>query len=521
VTKILSDEIGCGAGSNFVIKRTFSASIADYSLRHALSIFRRLLTGERGAYWTFLAHVGGRTLIGASPERHISLAGGVVTMNPISGTYRYPSSGPSLPEVLSFLADRKEADELYMVVDEELKMMARICESGVRVSGPFLKEMGRLAHTEYLITGRSSGDVRQVLRETMFAPTVTGSPLENACRVIARHEPAGRGYYGGVLALAGTGQDARPVLDASILIRTADIDDDGHLDLGAGGTLVRLSDPASEVAETRAKVATMLTALGAGDVSAPSAGQGASAGSAPVPGHRLGEHPGVREALARKNATLARYWLSQEARRLRVMPQLRGRRVLVVDAEDTFTAMLAQHLRALGLAVGVRGYAEVAAAGDADLVVVGPGPGDPRDGGDPRIAALRSIIRRLIADGTPFLSVCLGHQVLSWLLGLEVIQKERPNQGVQREVDLFGCRERVGLYNTFTARCYRRRIRRSRPLGTIEVSRDQITGEVYALRGECFASVQFHPESVLTQNGSDILARLLLPLLGRGDATPA
>ncbi|HCF1085339.1 TPA: chorismate-binding protein, partial [Pseudomonas aeruginosa] len=91
---------------------------------------------------------------------------------------------------------------LYMVVDEELKMMARICEDGGRVLGPYLKEMAHLAHTEYFIEGQTSRDVREVLRETLFAPTVTGSPLESACRVIRRYEPQGRGYYSGVAALA-------------------------------------------------------------------------------------------------------------------------------------------------------------------------------------------------------------------------------------------------------------------------------------------------------------------------------
>ena len=79
-----------------------------------------------GAHWTFLIHTGTRTLVGASPERHISLQGGTAVMNPISGTYRYPTSGPTLSGVLEFLGDRKETDELYMVLDEELKMMARI-----------------------------------------------------------------------------------------------------------------------------------------------------------------------------------------------------------------------------------------------------------------------------------------------------------------------------------------------------------------------------------------------------------
>ncbi|EPY1471263.1 TPA: chorismate-binding protein, partial [Pseudomonas aeruginosa] len=142
---------------------------------------------EKGAYWTFIVHTGERTLVGASPERHISVRDGLAVMNPISGTYRYPPAGPNLAEVMEFLDNRKEADELYMVVDEELKMMARICEDGGRVLGPYLKEMAHLAHTEYFIEGQTSRDVREVLRETLFAPTVTGSPLESACRVIRRY----------------------------------------------------------------------------------------------------------------------------------------------------------------------------------------------------------------------------------------------------------------------------------------------------------------------------------------------
>ena len=119
-----------------------------------------------------------------------------------------------------------------MVVDEELKMMARICEDGGRVLGPYLKEMAHLAHTEYFIEGQTSRDVREVLRETLFAPTVTGSPLESACRVIRRYEPQGRGYYSGVAALiGGDGQGGR-TLDSAILIRTAEIEGDGRLRIG-------------------------------------------------------------------------------------------------------------------------------------------------------------------------------------------------------------------------------------------------------------------------------------------------
>lgn len=120
------------------------------------------------------------------------------------------------------LADIPMPDRRPIRRSRTSQMMTRICEPGVRVTGPQLKEMARLAHTEYFIEGHSSRDVRDILRETMFAPTVTGSPLENACRIIRRHEPAGRGYYSGIAALIGRDASGDRTLDSSILIRTAD-----------------------------------------------------------------------------------------------------------------------------------------------------------------------------------------------------------------------------------------------------------------------------------------------------------
>src|SRR3954447_21967166 len=135
-----------------------------------------------------------------------------------------------------------------MVLDEELKMMAVVADQGGQVVGPYLKEMSHLVHTEYLLAGRGSLDVREVLRATMFAPTVVGSPIENACRVIARHEQRGRGYYAGVLALIGRDAEGRLTLDARLLIRTAEIRGN-RLRVPVGATLVRHSTTAGEVAE--------------------------------------------------------------------------------------------------------------------------------------------------------------------------------------------------------------------------------------------------------------------------------
>ncbi|MCX2953925.1 chorismate-binding protein [Lentzea sp. NEAU-D7] len=490
--QVVGQEIGHGEGSNFVIKRSFVADITGYSTHSALTLFRRLARLESGTYWTFVVHTGQRTLVGASPERHVSLTGGTAVMNPISGTYRYPPTGPTLPDVLDFLGDAKETDELFMVVDEELKMMGRVCATGGRVHGPYLKEMTRLAHTEYLIEGRTSLDVRDVLRETMFAPTVTGSPLENACRIISRYEPDGRGYYSGVAALIGRDAAGERTMDSAILIRTADIDPAGRMRIGVGSTLVRHSRPESEAAESRAKAAGLLAAF-----SSPGAGT-------------FGRDPSVLRALGQRNERVAGHWLRPQAHDV---PELAGRTVLVVDAEDTFTSMLGHLLRSLGLTVTIARFDEPYAVAEHDLVVMGPGPGDPYDDDDPRIQALTATIRHLLDEDRPFLSVCLSHQVLSRLLGFPLHRRPVPNQGAGREIDLFGRRVRVGFYNSFAALCDQDKVDCDGRV--VEVSRDEHTGEVHALRGNGFRSLQFHAESVLSKDGLSIIRELLVELVGR------
>lgn len=488
VRKVLAEEIGNGSGANFVIRRDYTARIPGYTPAAGLAVFRRLLERESGAHWTFIAYTGERTLVGATPERHIVLSGGTAVMNPISGTYRYPPSGPLLEEVLGFLSDEKETEELYMVLDEELKMMSRVCDAAPRVIGPRLREMAKLAHTEYFIEGPTSADPREVLLSTVFAPTVTGSPLENACRVIARYEGRGRGYYSGVAALFGRDAQGQPALDSSILIRTADIDARGGLSLGVGATLVRHSDPELEVAETAAKAAGVLSALGS------SGGSG------------LSGHPRVEEALARRNERVAGFWRSDGG----AVPG-EGPRVLVVDAEDEFTWMMEHMLGAAGVSVDVRTHDAAFDLADYALVVMGPGPGDPRCGEDPRIARMEDLLRGLLAGGPPFIAVCLSHQILSGLLGLSLERRAVSHQGTQRTIDYFGEPVRVGFYNSFTAVCGSDEL--AAPGGGVRVCRDPGTGEVHALSGPRFRSAQFHAESVLSTDGEHVLRRMLADLL--------
>ncbi|MFI0190390.1 anthranilate synthase family protein [Streptomyces sp. NPDC017082] len=497
VGRVLREEIGRGEGANFVIRRTYEGRVPGFGRADALALFRRLLAGERGAYWTFVVHTGDRTLVGASPEVHVRMSGGTVVMNPISGTYRYPAEGPTPDHLLRFLADGKETEELSMVVDEELKMMCTVGDMGGVVVGPRLKEMAHLAHTEYELRGRSSLDVREVLRETMFAATVTGSPVQNACRVIERHERGSRGYYAGALALLGRDAGGAQTLDSPILIRTADIGADGRLRVPVGATLVRGSDPAGEVAETHAKAAGVLAALGVGPARP----------RAERERPRLADDPRVRAALDGRRAGLAPFWL-----RMRERPGVLTGQALVVDAEDTFTAMLAHVLGSGGLDVSVRRYDEPglreAVLAHPGPVVLGPGPGDPADLADPRMAFLRDLTAEVLGGHRHgVLGVCLGHELIAARLGLEIVRKEVPYQGAQTEIDLFGRSETVGFYNSFVARCDEDAARELAAHG-VEVSRAE-NGEVHALRGPGFAGVQFHPESVLTLNGAAVVRELV------------
>ncbi|MFE5401041.1 anthranilate synthase family protein [Streptomyces sp. NPDC056580] len=506
VGRVLREEIGRGEGANFVIRRTYEGEIPGFGRADALALFRRLLEGERGAYWTFLVHTPERTLVGASPEVHVRMSGGTVVMNPISGTYRYPAGGPTPEHLLDFLADGKEIEELSMVVDEELKMMCTVGDMGGVVVGPRLKEMAHLAHTEYELRGKSSLDVREVLRETMFAATVTGSPVQNACRVVERHEAGGRGYYAGALALLGRDSGGAQTLDSPILIRTADIAADGRLRVPVGATLVRGSDPAGEVAETHAKAAGVLAALGV----RPSAPR--TPGARP----RLADDPRVRAALDGRRASLAPFWLRMQER----SETLTGH-AFVVDGEDTFTAMLAHVLRSAGLEVTVRRYDEPglrqAVLAHEGPVVLGPGPGDPSDPADPKMRFLRDLAAALIGEHRHgVLGVCLGHELIAAGLGLEIVRKEVPHQGAQTTIDLFGRPETVGFYNSFTARCDDEAAREL-AAHHVEVSRAE-NGEVHAVRGPGFAGVQFHPESVLTLNGAAVVRELVGELRGASRA---
>jgi 2-amino-4-deoxychorismate synthase len=270
----------------------------------------------------------------------------------------------------------------------------------------------------------------------------------------------------------------------------------------AGATLVRDSDAAYEVAETHAKAGGILSAFGL-------------VPPAPTPDVNLTElvnDEDVLLALNSRNQRLSRFWLTDQAG-TPPDPRLRGKHVVVVDGEDDFVNMLRHVLGVLGMTSSVIRHDEhVAATHDpvldaADLVIVGPGPGDPRDADDPKMQVMRGVVDRLLEREQPFLAVCLGHQALCQRLGLELGFKDIVFQGTQSPVDIDGRVERVGFYNTFVAR-----VGGSVPSG-LEVAADPETGDIHLVKGPHFRGIQFHAESILTQHGYDLIHDLVRDLV--------
>ncbi|MBD2816629.1 phenazine-specific anthranilate synthase [Xenorhabdus sp. Flor] len=499
VKEIIENEIGTGEGANFVIKRTLNGDMTHYDDHVGMTIFRNLLEQEKGAYWTFFIHMKEITLVGASPEMHISLNAKSVSMMPISGTYRFPASGQTKEGLFNFLQDTKEEGELSMVLDEELKMMTNICSSDVKVQGPSLINMSKLAHVYYNLKGSTELPVSEILRLSMFAPTVVGSPLENATRVIARYEKHGRSYYSGFTALIENVNNKSWLLDSAILIRTAEISKGGKIQVGVGATLVRDSNPLSEVQETIAKASAIQNAMGM------------------IVSDTISiKKEDINRILKKRNERLSSFWFGDMVQSSsHSLNDISKPEIIILDNEDTFTSMMAYQLREVGFKVDVKSFSSISDIESSKLLVVGPGPGDPCNLADPRVLTSRHIIMNAMVQNQPFISICFGHQILCALLELPIERLSPPNQGIQKKISIFGKTEYVGFYNTFTAISESECI--TNPVGDILVYRDPLSKHVHGLKGKNFCSMQFHPESILTKDGHRILKDAIYSVMAHKD----
>ena len=123
-----------------------------------------------------------------------------------------------------------------------------------------------------------------------------------------------------------------------------------------------------------------------------------------------------------------------------------------------------------------------------------------------KISINRRITAELLKRNRKSIFICLGHQILCSTLGFNVKKKLSPLQGSQRKIQLFGKEEQVGFYNTFAPK-----VDGNHP--ELEMSLIPELEELVAIRGKNFVGFQFHPESILTQNGYSILYETIEKLL--------
>ena len=428
-------------------------------------LFRRLRERNPSPYG-FLINLGeAEYLVGASPEMYVRVDGDRVETCPISGTIARGSDPiGDASQIVALLTSGKDESELTMCTDVDRNDKSRICVPGsVRVIGRRQIEMyARLIHTVDHVEGRlrPEFDALDAFLAHAWAVTVTGAPKTWAMQFIEDHERSSRAWYGGAVGVVGFDGN----LNTGLTLRTIRVKH-GVAEVRAGATLLYDSDPASEEAETELKASVFLDTIRRG-----------------------------RAAEARPPLLVTR--------------PSSGRRVLLVDHQDSFVHTLANYLRQTGAeVVTLRSGFPHDAFDDVKphLVVLSPGPGTPSD--FDVAGTIDALVRRRI----PAFGVCLGLQGMVEYLGGALGVLDPPVHGKASRIRVLGGRLFTGFPQEFVAGRYHSLYAlRDKLPAVLEVTAQTDDGVVMAVehRTAPLAAVQFHPESIMTL-ADDVGLRLL------------
>jgi len=428
----------------------------ESALDSPATVFGRLRRRNPAPYG-FLMNLGeSEYLIGASPEMFVRVEGRRVETCPISGTIRRGSNAiEDAEQIKALLTSEKDESELTMCTDVDRNDKSRICEPGsVRVIGRRQIELySRLIHTVDHVEGtlRPEFDALDAFLCHAWAVTVTGAPKAWAMQFIEDHERSSRAWYGGAVGLIGFDGN----LNTGLTLRTIRVHD-GVAQIRVGATLLYDSDPEAEEEETHVKASALVDAIRRPDGVVPEA---------------------PRESFTKVGL---------------------GKRILLVDHQDSFVHTLANYLRQTGATVETwrSGFPHTDLDALApDLVVLSPGPGRPSDFDvSGTLAALR-------ARGIPVFGVCLGLQGIVEQFGGKLGVLDYPVHGKPSWIEVRGGALFDGLPKRFRAGRYHSlyALRDTLP-AELRVTAETEDGVVMALEhvSESIAAVQFHPESILT-----------------------
>jgi anthranilate synthase len=418
-------------------------------------VFDRLRQANPAPYGALINLGNGEFLVAASPEMYVRVEARRIETCPISGTIaRGRDPVEDSERIRELLNSTKDESELTMCTDVDRNDKSRVATPGsVRVIGRRQIELySRLIHTVDHVEGelREGFDALDGFLSHAWAVTVTGAPKLWAIRFIEEQERSSRRWYGG--AIGRVTFDGN--MNTGLTLRTIRMKD-GLAEVRAGATLLYDSDPQSEEAECRLKAAAMFTAI-----------RGA-APAAPRPSCATGAG--------------------------------RGRKVLLIDHEDSFVHTLANYIRTSGAEVVTMrpelARAELRQQSQPDLVVLSPGPGRPAD------FAMNQTLDLLMRRRLPVFGVCLGLQGIVEYYGGVLDVLDTPMHGKPSLVRVLGGRLLRGLPHEFVVgryhSLYARRDSLPPALLVTAETEDRVVMAVEHVDLPIVA-VQFHPESVMT-----------------------
>jgi anthranilate synthase/aminodeoxychorismate synthase-like glutamine amidotransferase len=184
--------------------------------------------------------------------------------------------------------------------------------------------------------------------------------------------------------------------------------------------------------------------------------------------------------------------------------------LLVIDNYDSFTYNLVQYFGELGESPLVKRNDEITLDQIRELkperIVISPGPCTPREAG------ISNDVIRTFGESTPILGVCLGHQCMGDVFGGDVVRAERLMHGKTSPILHQGESVFAGLPSPFEATRYHSLIVKRETLpACLKITAETKEGEIMGLqhRTQPIHGVQFHPESILTRHGKDLLKNFL------------
>lgn len=486
VKQIQTVEISWGNICQMILSQPYIGKIANFSEQDVESAFRNALR-QKWQYMTILFSDGeGQYFVSLTPEQHLMIQDNEVTMDPIAGTLKKWDIETFRERLLKFLDDTKEQNELFQVLDEELKMMEVICSDWGKIEWPFLRQNGAVIHTEYKLIGKSNSSIEPLdaLRETLHAPTLVGGPIESAARLIKKYEKQSRRYYGGEIGILTPDGN----LDTAILIRMAHFEGDGTVTIQAGAGITKKSEPLGEAQEVKMKTGGMQAAL-------------LRSSQTPPDVQEILDDPKILAKLRERNAHLSKFHFLEQSLQ-ETCEELRWKTATIIDNEDNFTGMLARMMTTMGMLVDIVKTADFDAATNTSLIIIiWPGPGDINDMGDEKMRTLAGHTKELVRQKRNLLGICLGHQSIAKEMGLSVQAMSESKQWQQDKVYINGAYENVWFYNSFVPIFHKRS-------GYFDAWANHYPLDVIQERN--ISWFQFHPESVMSEDGYKILKNELI-----------